>query len=78
MTKVEYVVQPALINQFKMAREKLKDTRGEEASLPVLGFHGTKERNIESICEFGFRVPGEPDFQHATDPGTVFIYDGIG
>eukprot|EP00794_Sanderia_malayensis_P012150 gene12150-13403_t len=69
VTKVEYVVQPCLINQFKKARAKLRDIRGVDASLPVLGFHGTNEKNIESICESGFRVPGEPGFQHATDPG---------
>ena len=71
VTKVEYVVQPSLIRRFRKAREKLKDNRGTEASFPVLGFHGTKEKNIESICKTGFMVPGEQGFEHATDPGNV-------
>jgi len=69
VTKVEYVVQPLLIKRFNEARKKIREVRGEECSYPVLGFHGTKEENIESICETGFRVPGEKSFQHASDPG---------
>ena len=38
-------------------------------SYPVLAFHGTKETNIHSICDTGFRVPGEANFEHATDIG---------
>ena len=62
-------MQPELIKRFKKARDTIKAVRGEEASLPVLGFHGTKEQNIDSICDSGFRVPGEQGFEHATDPG---------
>ena len=43
--------------------------RGKEISYPVLGFHGTKEENVELICETVFRVPGEKSFQRASDPG---------
>lgn len=43
--------------------------RGEDQSYPVLGFHGTKEENIPLISETGFRIPGEDNFQHATDTG---------
>lgn len=38
-------------------------------SYPVLAFHGTREANIHSICQEGFRVPGDTDFEHATDTG---------
>ena len=65
-------MQPLLIKRFNEARKKIREVRGEECSYPVLGFHGTKEENIESICETGFRVPGEKSFQHASDPG-IFI-----
>ena len=40
-------------------------------SYPVLAFHGTKEANIHSICSTGFRVPGEANFEHATDTGKL-------
>ena len=73
VTKVEYVVEPELVKRFQKARNKLKKNRGEEASLPVLAFHGTKERNIHSICNEGFRVPGEQGFRHATDTGTRLL-----
>ena len=43
---------------FREAREDLKKVRGEELSLPVLAFHGTKSENIVPICESGFKVPG--------------------
>lgn len=69
VTKVEYVVNPVLIRRFQKARQKLKNSRGEEMSYPVLAFHGTKEENIHSICNTGFRVPGEANFEHATDTG---------
>ena len=77
VTKVEYVVQPLLIKRFTEARKHIKETRGEDHSYPLLGFHGTKVKNIESICQTGFRVPGEEGFQHASDPGifmTLNIY----
>ena len=45
--------------------------RGEKMSYPGLAFHGTKENNIHSICNTGFRVPGEENFEHATDTGTI-------
>ena len=45
--------------------------REEKMSYPVLAFHGTKENNIHSICNTGFRVPGEENFEHATDTGTI-------
>ena len=41
-------------------------------SYPVLAFHGTQEANIHSICSTGFRVPGEANFEHATDTGKLF------
>lgn len=40
-------------------------------SYPVLAFHGTKENNIHSICNTGFKVPGEENFEHATDTGKI-------
>ena len=40
-------------------------------SYPVLAFHGTKEINIHSICNTGFKVPGEENFEHATDTGKI-------
>lgn len=40
-------------------------------SYPVLAFHGTKEINIHSICNTGFKVPGEENFEHATDTGKL-------
>jgi hypothetical protein len=43
--------------------------RGDSDSYPVLAFHGTKEDNIHSISETGFRVPGESNFEHANDTG---------
>lgn len=69
VTKVEYVVNPVLIRRFQKSRQKLKNARGEEMSYPVLAFHGTKEANIHSICNTGFRAPGDANFEHATDAG---------
>ena len=69
VTKVEYVVNPVLIRRFQKSRQKLKNARGEETSYPVLAFHGTKETNIHSICNTGFRAPGDANFEHATDTG---------
>lgn len=66
---MEYVVNPVMIRRFQRARQKLKEVRGEKMSYPVLAFHGTKETNIHSICDTGFRVPGEANFEHATDIG---------
>ena len=43
-------------------------------SYPVLAFHGTKEENIHSICNTGFRVPGEANFVHATDTGQQLTF----
>ena len=43
-------------------------------SYPVLAFHGTKENNIHSICNTGFRVPGEENFEHATDTGKIISF----
>ena len=40
-------------------------------SYPILAFHGTKETNIHSICDTGFRVPGDANFEHATDTGKI-------
>ena len=67
------MVQPLLIKRFNEARKKIKEARGEDNSYPVLGFHGTKEKNIELICQTGFKVPGEEGFQHATDPGILML-----
>ena len=69
VTKVEYVVNPVLIRRFQKSRQKLKNARVEEMSYPVLAFHGTKETNIHSICNTGFRAPGDANFEHATDTG---------
>ena len=71
ITKVEYVVNPVLIRRFQKARQKLQKVRGENMSYPVLAFHGTKENNIHSICNTGFRVPGEENFEHVTDTGKI-------
>lgn len=71
---MEYVVNPVLIRRFQKSRQKLKNERGEEMSYPVLAFHGTKETNIHSICNTGFRAPGDANFEHATDTGE---YDPI-
>ena len=62
-------MNPVMIRRFQKARQKLKEVRGEKMSYPVLAFHGTKETNIHSICDTGFRVPGEANFEHATDIG---------
>ncbi|CAF1105678.1 unnamed protein product, partial [Rotaria sp. Silwood1] len=67
--KIEYVCNPILINKFNTAREELKKKRSEEYSYPVLAFHGTAVSNIRSICENGFKVPGQEGFEHATDTG---------
>ncbi|KAL8572703.1 hypothetical protein ACOMHN_049832 [Nucella lapillus] len=69
VTKVQYVVNSTLVKKFKAGREKLKKTRGEDMSYPVLGFHGTDESNIVPICESGFRMPGESAFKEKTDAG---------
>ncbi|XP_069111870.1 uncharacterized protein [Argopecten irradians] len=69
VTKVDYVVNPNLGKKFKAGREDLKKHRGEDKSYPVLAFHGTAEKNINPICETGFKVPGDTGFQHKTDTG---------
>ncbi|UJR09457.1 hypothetical protein I4U23_013696 [Adineta vaga] len=69
VNKVEYVCNPILIDRFNKAREELKKKRGEQCSYPVLAFHGTAVKNIQPICEKGFKVPGQAGFQHATDNG---------
>ncbi|KAK6165907.1 hypothetical protein SNE40_022721 [Patella caerulea] len=69
ISKVEYVVNPELVKNFKKAREDLKKSRGEDFSYPVLAFHGTQEKNITPICEKGFKTPGESGFKMRTDTG---------
>ncbi|XP_033761484.1 uncharacterized protein LOC117343249 [Pecten maximus] len=69
VTNVEYVVNPVLVKKFKAGREDLKKHRGENKSYPVLAFHGTDEKNINPICETGFKVPGDTGFKHKTDTG---------
>ncbi|CAG5130807.1 unnamed protein product, partial [Candidula unifasciata] len=69
VTKVEYVVSPHVVKRFREYQKKLKKERGEELSYPVLGFHGTNEKNIKSICEQGFKTPGDSGFQQKTDAG---------
>jgi hypothetical protein len=73
---VEYIVNPVLVKRFREAQEKIKTTRGEGSSFPVLAFHGTKEKSISSIIRSGFRVPGETNFEQANDSGKklVFLY----
>ena len=67
--KVEYVINPLLIRRFKVAQTNLQKMRGGKMAYPVLAFHGTGEKSIDSICRFGFRMPGEKEFAHATDSG---------
>ncbi|XP_031567243.1 uncharacterized protein LOC116302161 [Actinia tenebrosa] len=69
VTKVDYIVNPILLRMFKKAQDNLKQMRGESDSYPVLAFHGTKEENIHSIAQTGFRLPGDANFEHATDSG---------
>ncbi|XP_052800708.1 uncharacterized protein LOC128231656 [Mya arenaria] len=69
LTKVEYVVNPDLVEHFKLCRENLKKTRGEDCSYPVLAFHGTTEQNIPLICKDGFKIPGDSGHKHRTDTG---------
>ncbi|XP_048239340.1 protein mono-ADP-ribosyltransferase PARP15-like isoform X6 [Haliotis rufescens] len=68
LTKVEYVVNPALVKQFRAAQRRManKQTGFEN---PLLGFHGTAEDNIKSICREGFRQPDHPYFEEVTDVG---------
>ncbi|XP_071113095.1 uncharacterized protein [Haliotis cracherodii] len=68
LTKVEYVVNPILFKRFRAAqRQMAKKQSGFEK--PVLGFHGTEEDSIISICNEGFRQPDHPDFEEVTDVG---------
>ncbi|WAQ94552.1 APLF-like protein [Mya arenaria] len=69
LTKVEYVVNPDLVEHFKLCRENLKKTRGEDCSYPVLAFHGTTEQNIPLICKDGFKIPGIP--VHKANPWSL-------
>ncbi|XP_071114137.1 protein mono-ADP-ribosyltransferase PARP15-like isoform X20 [Haliotis cracherodii] len=68
LTKVEYVVNPALVKKFRAAQRRManKQTGFEN---PLLGFHGTAEDNIRSICREGFRLPDHPYFEEVTDVG---------
>ncbi|XP_046334977.2 protein mono-ADP-ribosyltransferase PARP15-like [Haliotis rufescens] len=68
LTKVEYVVNPTLFKRFRAAQRRMaKKQSGFEK--PVLGFHGTEESSIKSICNEGFRQPDHPKFEKATDVG---------
>nr|KAI8728513.1 CAunnamed protein product [Biomphalaria glabrata] len=67
--KVDYVVSPKVVKNFRQCQEKLKKTRGESFSYPILGFHGTDQKNIRPICENGFKAPGDKGFKHKTDSG---------
>ncbi|XP_048239350.1 protein mono-ADP-ribosyltransferase PARP14-like [Haliotis rufescens] len=68
VTAVEYVVNPSLCTHFRKAQERMRETKaGYE--VPVLAFHGTKDTNIRSICEEGFRQPDHPEFEENTDVG---------
>ncbi|CAL1528756.1 unnamed protein product [Lymnaea stagnalis] len=67
--KVDYVVSPKVVKKFREFQKKLKTSRGEEFSYPILGFHGTDQKNIRPICENGFKAPGEKGFKHKTDSG---------
>lgn len=40
----------------------------------MLAFHGTKEENIHSIAQTGFRLPGDANFEHATDAGNITFF----
>ncbi|XP_048239688.1 uncharacterized protein LOC124111846 [Haliotis rufescens] len=68
LTKVEYVVNPKQVKQFRSAQEKMFQ-KDASYGVPVLGFHGTSEENIKSICEEGFRQPDHPFFEETTDVG---------
>ncbi|KAH9487761.1 hypothetical protein Btru_069049 [Bulinus truncatus] len=67
--KVDYVVSPKVVKRFRQCQENLKKTRGESFSYPILGFHGTDQKNIKPICENGFKAPGDRGFHHKTDSG---------
>ncbi|KJE97783.1 hypothetical protein CAOG_07882 [Capsaspora owczarzaki ATCC 30864] len=69
VTCVEYVVAPRLVRRFQQARQHMADQLGPSEALPVLAFHGTSPSNLTSICEQGFRMPGDPDFVATTDDG---------
>ncbi|XP_046570910.1 protein mono-ADP-ribosyltransferase PARP14-like [Haliotis rubra] len=69
VTKVDYVVNPALIKKFRAAQVAMKAKRGPDKAEPVLAFHGTNVAYIEKICEGGFKKPGDPGFVAKTDTG---------
>lgn len=53
---VEYVVTPHFIEQFEGAKQRLASKYGwlPESIKPVMLFHGTSRRNIDSILDQGF------------------------
>ena len=54
----EYVVNNKLLDNFKKAQSKL----GSDFSW-IIGYHGTHESNFQSICENGFYLPHNPQYQ---------------
>ncbi|XP_067675258.1 uncharacterized protein [Haliotis asinina] len=68
LTKVEYVVNPVQVKRFRAAKDRMS-SKDASYGLPVLGFHGTSEENIQSICKEGFRQPDHPYFDETTDVG---------
>lgn len=72
--EVQYVVNPKLVNEFK---EKHNEVGGEV----ILGFHGTREASIKSICKFNFHLskcksytPMGSAIWFSTDPLQALLY----
>jgi hypothetical protein len=54
VTKVEYIVNPKLVEKFKAYRLKLAGHLDWEKTKPILAFHGTAEANIDNIAKNNF------------------------
>jgi len=56
VSKVEYIVNPPLVNKFEAKRLKLAETLDWDQTRPILCFHGTSEDNIPNIIKHNFDV----------------------
>eukprot|EP01114_Cavostelium_apophysatum_P021747 TRINITY_DN7671_c0_g1_i1.p1 TRINITY_DN7671_c0_g1~~TRINITY_DN7671_c0_g1_i1.p1 ORF type:complete len:605 (+),score=132.91 TRINITY_DN7671_c0_g1_i1:31-1845(+) len=54
VTKVEYIVNPLLYRKFQARRLKLAENMEWQDTKPILCFHGTNDKNIDSIVKNNF------------------------
>ncbi|KAL6050717.1 hypothetical protein QOT17_019645 [Balamuthia mandrillaris] len=65
VTRMEYIASPQLSACFRTTLERMVNKYGSDKAGPMLCFHGTNMRNIDSILTNGLLVPGSNTKQGA-------------